>query len=93
VKQVREDGKIDLSLDPAGYARVAPLSDQILAELERVGGRLNFDDTSDPEAIRDRFGASKKAFKQALGALYRARKIVFLHPGIQLARAAPQGSA
>jgi len=93
VKQVREDGKIDLSLDPAGYARVAPLSDQILAELERVGGRLNFDDTSDPEAIRDRFGASKKAFKQALGALYRARKIVFLHPGIQLARAAPQGRA
>jgi predicted RNA-binding protein (virulence factor B family) len=93
VKQVREDGKIDLSLDPAGYARVAPLSDQILAELERVGGRLNFDDTSDPEAIRDRFGASKKAFKPALGALYRARKIVFLHPGIQLARAAPQGRA
>ena len=55
----------------------------ISAQLLRAGGRLNFDDSSDPEAIRSRFGASKKAFKQALGALFRARKIVFLNPGIQ----------
>jgi predicted RNA-binding protein (virulence factor B family) len=85
VKQVREDGKIDLSLDEAGYARVEPLAQRILEELERVGGRLNFDDSSDPEAIRDRFGASKKAFKQALGALYRERRIRFTEPGIELA--------
>ena len=84
VKLVREDGKIDLSLDQAGYARVAPLSERILEELARVGGRLNFDDSSDPEAIRSRFGVSKKAFKQALGALYRARRIEFTSPGIQL---------
>jgi uncharacterized protein len=83
VKSVREDGKIDLSLDASGYARVAPLTDAIMAQLLRAGGRLNFDDSSDPEAIRSRFGASKKAFKQALGALFRARKIVFLNPGIQ----------
>jgi hypothetical protein len=85
VKTVREDGKIDLSLDPSGYSRVAPLTDVILEQLERAGGRLNFDDSSDPEDIRACFGASKKAFKQALGALYRARKIVFLNPGIQSA--------
>ena len=91
VKTVREDGKIDLSLDAAGYARVAPLSDEILAELERVGGRLNFDDSTDPEAIRARFGVSKKAFKQALGALFRARRIVFLNPGIQLVEQAGRG--
>ena len=87
VKQVREDAKIDLSLDQAGYQRVGPLADQILAELERVGGRLNFDDSSDPEIIRDRFGVSKKAFKQALGALFRERRIAFLEPGIELVRA------
>jgi predicted RNA-binding protein (virulence factor B family) len=86
VKQVREDGKIDLSLDQAGYQRVGPLADQILAELERVGGRLNLDDSSEPAAIRERFGASKKAFKQALGALFRARRIAFLEPGIELVR-------
>jgi hypothetical protein len=56
----------------------------ILAELERAGGRLNFDDSSDPEAIRERFGVSKKAFKQAIGALYRDRRILLLDPGIQL---------
>ena len=84
VKQVREDAKIDLSLDQAGYQRVGPLADQILAELERVGGRLNFDDSSDPEIIRDRFGVSKKAFKQALGGLYKKRRIVLEKPGIRL---------
>jgi predicted RNA-binding protein (virulence factor B family) len=86
VKQVREDAKIDLSLDQAGYQRVGPLAEQILAELERVGGRLNLDDSSDPEIIRDRFGVSKKAFKQALGALFRERRIAFLEPGIELVR-------
>jgi predicted RNA-binding protein (virulence factor B family) len=86
IKEVREDGKIDLSLDRAGYERVAPLARQILEELEKVGGRLNFDDSSDPAEIRRRFGVSKKAFKQAVGALYRERQIVLLNPGIELAR-------
>jgi predicted RNA-binding protein (virulence factor B family) len=92
VKSVREDGKIDLSLDEAGYARVHPRAERILAELERVGGRLNLDDDSDPEVIRDRFGVSKKAFKQALGSLYRARRIAFLNPGIQLVQQSGQGA-
>lgn len=90
IKEVREDGKIDLSLDRAGYERVAPLARLILEELERVGGRLNLDDSSDPAEIRRRFGASKKAFKQAVGALYRERRIVLLNPGIELVRAGPR---
>lgn len=93
VKQVREDGKLDLSLDEAGYQRVGPLAGRILAELERVGGRLNLDDSSDPEVIRERFGVSKKAFKQALGALFRERRIAFLDPGIELVRTGPRGGA
>jgi len=48
------------------------------------GGKLAFDDDSSPEAIRQKFGVSKKAFKQALGKLYKARRIGFLKPGIQL---------
>jgi len=86
IKEVREDGKIDLSLDRAGYERVAPLARLILEELERLGGRLNLDDSSDPAEIRRRFGASKKAFKQAIGALYRERRIAMLNPGIELVR-------
>jgi predicted RNA-binding protein (virulence factor B family) len=84
VRAVRSGGKIDLSLDAAGYQRVAPLTDQIVEALEKSGGRLAFDDDSSPAAVRQMFGVSKKAFKQALGKLYKSRRIAFLKPGIQL---------
>lgn len=83
VTAVRPGGKIDLSLDAAGYQRVAPLSDQILSALREAGGRLDLDDDSSPERIREVFGASKKAFKQALGALFRQKRLRFTHPGIE----------
>jgi len=73
-----------LSLDIGGYKRVAPLTDQILSALQTNTGRLAFDDASSPQAIRDKFGVSKNAFKQALGALYKKRRIRFLKPGIEL---------
>jgi predicted RNA-binding protein (virulence factor B family) len=84
VRTVRPNGKLDLSLDAAGYKRVAPLREQIVAALEQNGGRLAFDDDSAPAAIREKFSCSKNAFKLALGALYKARRIRFEHPGIQL---------
>jgi predicted RNA-binding protein (virulence factor B family) len=84
VRAVRPDGKIDLSLDQAGYQRVAPLASQIVKALQRHSGRLELDDDSPPGAIRHAFGASKKAFKQALGTLYKARRIRFCKPGIEL---------
>ena len=84
VRKVRTDGKIDLSLDIGGYKRVAPLTDQILSALQVNAGRLAFDDASAPQEIRDKFGVSKNAFKQALGALYKKRRIRFLKPGIEL---------
>ncbi len=84
VRTIRPGGKLDLSLDASGYKRVAPLTDQIVQALERNGGHLAFDDESSPEAIRQKFGVSKKAFKQALGNLYKGRRIRFQNPGIQL---------
>ena len=84
VREVRPDGKIDLGLDAAGYGRIAPLTDQIIEALQAAGGRLNYDDDSTPDEIRQRFGTSKKAFKQALGNLFRERRIAFMHPGIHL---------
>lgn len=84
VRKLRADGKIDLSLDASGYKRVAPVTDQILLALQANRGRLAFDDSSSPEAIRDKFGVSKNAFKLALGALYKKRRIRFLNPGIEL---------
>ena len=86
VRALRPDGKIDLGLDPAGYARVAPLSEQIIEKLTAAQGRLEFNDKSPPEEIRRVFGASKKAFKQALGALFSERRIRFERDGIELVR-------
>lgn len=83
VAAVRPGSKIDLSLDASGYQRVAPLTDQILARLKEAGGALPFDDESPPEQIREAFGVSKKAFKQATGALFRKRQIEFTRPGIR----------
>ncbi|MCG3149539.1 MAG: Conserved virulence factor B [Verrucomicrobiae bacterium] len=84
VRQLRPDGKIDLSLDATGYKRVEPLADQILEALRANHGRLAYDDSSPPEAIREKFGVSKNAFKLALGALYKQRRIRFAPPGIEL---------
>ncbi|HEY0548492.1 MAG TPA: S1-like domain-containing RNA-binding protein [Verrucomicrobiae bacterium] len=84
VRTVHPSGKIDLSLDASGYKRVASLQQQIVQALELKGGKLAFDDDSSPEAIREAFGVSKKAFKQALGALYKSRRIQFAQPGIEL---------
>jgi hypothetical protein len=84
VRNIRPNDQIDLSIDASGYKRVAPLTDEIVKALEAHGGQLAFDDDSSPEAIRQKFQVSKKAFKQALGKLYKARRIQFQHPGIAL---------
>jgi uncharacterized protein len=83
ISAVHPDGKLDVSLDASGYQRVAPLTERILEALKEKGGRLEFDDDSSAEKIRENFGSSKTAFKQALGALFRQRKIRFTRPGIQ----------
>ena len=57
---------------------------QIIEALKQNGGRLPFDDSSSPESIRGKFSVSKKAFKQATGKLFKARRIKFLNPGIEL---------
>ena len=85
VHEVRPEGKIDLRLDQAGYQRVAGLQEQILAALRENGGKLALSDGSSPEEIRDAFAVSKKAFKQALGALFKQRLIRFEKPGVVLA--------
>ncbi len=90
VRKVRPDGKIDLGLDPAGYRRVGALTEEIIEALKAGGGRLDVDDNSPPDVIRVAFNTSKKAFKQALGALYRERRILFANPGIESVDEAPR---
>ncbi|MDF1816004.1 MAG: GntR family transcriptional regulator, partial [Verrucomicrobiales bacterium] len=84
IKRIREEGKIDLTLNQSGYGRVTSLTGDILEALKHNGGYLDVGDKSPPEKIRAQFGVSKKAFKQALGALYRQRKITFDGNGVRL---------
>jgi|TARA_B110000467_G_C18335574_1_gene497326 predicted RNA-binding protein (virulence factor B family) len=86
IKEMRVDGKIDLSRDPSGYRRVLPVAEAIFDTLVDAGGKLPFNDKSPPEQIREKFGVSKKAFKQALGSLYKQRRIQFEGDGIELAK-------
>jgi len=83
IRRVRPDGRIDAGLDRSGLGRLPPLADFIMQELDQRGGRLPYHDGSSPEEIRAVFGASKKAFKQALGTLYRQRKIDLVDGGIR----------
>ncbi|WP_027852584.1 CvfB family protein [Marinobacterium litorale] len=84
IKQLLPDGKIDVMLDKPGYQRVDPLARQILDYLEAQGGFCPLGDKSTPEAIRETFGVSKKAFKMALGALMKQGMIRQESDGIYL---------
>jgi predicted RNA-binding protein (virulence factor B family) len=85
VKQVREDGKIDIILEPAGYEKSVEHNTQIIiTALEKSNGFLNITDKNTPEEINSALGLSKKAFKKALGKLYKEKKIELNEKGINL---------
>ena len=87
IKQVRPDDKIDLSLEKPGFSkgRLDTLGERIIEQLEAGGGQLALTDKSPPDAIYATFGVSKKVFKQALGALYKQRRITLHEQYIKLA--------
>jgi predicted RNA-binding protein (virulence factor B family) len=84
IKQLRPDGKIDLCLQKPGYEKVTDLTAVILRYLEKQGGFMPITGKSSPEEIYKRFGVSKKTYKQAIGALYKKRKIEFVDEGTRL---------
>ena len=84
VKEIREDDKLDISLAPLGYQKVDGVAQTILQALQVQNGFLPVHDKSDPEVIYSLFRCSKKAFKQAIGALYRQHRIALEPDGIRL---------
>ena len=84
VKEIREDDKLDISLTPLGYQKVDGIAQTILQALQMQNGFLPVHDKSDPEVIYSLFRCSKKAFKQAIGALYRQHRIALEPDGIRL---------
>ena len=86
IKKIREDEKVDVALQQSGYDRIEGVANDILQKLEGSGGFLEINDKSSPETIKHVFGISKKAFKKAIGGLYRERMITIEKDGIRLKR-------
>lgn len=84
VDHVRQDGKIDLTLQPTGHRHTLDFAETLLRYLHENGGRCDLCDTSEPELIYDRFKVSKKAYKRAVGDLYRRHLITINDDGIAL---------
>jgi len=85
IKKIREDNKIDVSLQQAGYKKSIDKNNEVVLEiLDKNDGEMPFNDKSSPEEIKASFGLSKKAFKKAIGSLYKERKIEITENGIKL---------
>ena len=84
VRQVREDGKIDLTLQKDGFQKVDDFSSVLLQYIKDQGGHTAFNDKSAAEDIYETFGVSKKTFKKAVGDLYKKRLILLVEDGIRL---------
>lgn len=86
VRQVREDGKIDLSLQKTGRAQVEDFSTVLLEHIRTNGGHTPLNDKSPADEIYSLFGVSKKTFKKAVGDLYKRRLITLGEDGLTLVR-------
>ena len=84
VKQVREDGKVDLILQKPGFEKVDDFAKTLLDYIKEQGGWIHLNDKSPAEDIYDTFGVSKKTFKKGVGDLYKKRLIALHEDGIAL---------
>ncbi len=84
IKNIRSDGRIDLSLSRPGEGKVNDFSDKLLAHIAEQGGFSPLHDKSSPELIKRTLGVSKKTFKSTVGNLMKKGKITIEKDGIRL---------
>ena len=83
VAKVREDGRLDIRLEVPNDSRYDAAEQKILDVLSANEGFLALTDKSDPEEVRAVLGLSKKTFKQAIGKLYKHRRIALEADGLR----------
>ena len=86
IKNIRPDGKIDVSRTRVGVEAISDGAEQVLAALVENNGFLGLSDNSHPEDIRTVLNMSKKMFKKAIGGLYKDKKITLTEQGIYLVK-------
>ncbi|MFZ5965685.1 MAG: S1 RNA-binding domain-containing protein [Bacillota bacterium] len=84
VTQVREDGKLVLSVREKAYKQMDKDAVMILDKLKANHGVLYLNDKSSPQEIEGALKMSKNAFKRAVGRLLKEGKIKFSDHGIEL---------
>lgn len=84
IKNIREDGGIDLSLQKPGIQHLVDTTDKVLVYLQKHKGFLKLNDDSTPDEIKNILAMSKKAFKKSIGILYKHRMIRLEKDGIYL---------
>ena len=84
ITEVKEDGKLTLSVKEKAFIQMDTDAKIVLDKIEEYGGKLPFNDKADAELIKKEFDMSKNAFKRAVGHLYKERKIVILKDSIIL---------
>ncbi|SET62923.1 CvfB family protein [[Clostridium] polysaccharolyticum] len=82
VTNVKEDGRLDLSLQEKAFVQMDSDALIIYRELMKSGGYLPLHDKSSPDEIKEHFQMSKNAFKRAIGRLYKDKKIEIKSNGI-----------
>lgn len=86
IKNIRPDGKIDVSRSRVGVEAITGGAEQILEALVENNGFLGLSDNSHPEDIKTVLNMSKKVFKKAIGTLYKEKKITITDKGIYLVK-------
>ena len=84
IKNVREDGRIDLSLSRPGEGKVKDFADKLLAHIAENDGFIPLHDKSSPELIQRTLGVSKKTFKATVGNLLKKGKVTIEKDGIRI---------
>lgn len=85
VKKIQPENRLDITIRPMGYRNtVDPDVQTVLNALEDSQGVLPLTDKSKPDLIMVELNMSKKAFKRAIGSLYKERKIEIKEDGIHL---------
>lgn len=86
VIQVKNDGKLDLSIREKSHIQMDTDSELIYEKLQERSGFLPFHDKTESEIIKAEFNLSKNAFKRAVGRLLKEGKITLSDNGIKLVK-------
>ena len=84
IRKIRNDGRIDLSLQERGEDFIINLADKIFQYIKTNGGESDINEKSSPEEIFAKFKVSKTNFKKAITALYQDKRITIENQKIKI---------